>query len=124
MAVTPEFMTGSAQACIRALRRLEQTAIMLETYAPEIFPEVNERGQIHFGRAMMEAAAGTIRHAWKAAIGEAEKIGLSTDQHDLVKRLRDEAAASEELDPTDSSIAVMREAAAFIEAGATKRESA
>ncbi len=45
---------------------------MLETYAPEIFPEVNEAGQMHFGRVMMESAAETIREAWAQAIGEVE----------------------------------------------------
>jgi hypothetical protein len=72
MTVTPEFKEASARAAIRALRALEQTAIMLETYAPEIFPEVNEQGQKHFGRVMMESAAEAIRDAWKAAIVEVE----------------------------------------------------
>ena len=40
---------------------LAQTATMLETWAPECFPEVNEHGQVHFVRAMMESAAKTIR---------------------------------------------------------------
>ena len=65
-----DFMNRSAKAAIRALRGLEQTAIMLETYAPEIFPEVNEQGQVHFGRAMMESAAEAIRAAWTSAIAE------------------------------------------------------
>jgi hypothetical protein len=69
-AVTPEMLERSAKAAIRALRGLEQTAIMLETWAPEIFPEVNEIGQIHIGRAIMETAAQTIRDAWAAAIAE------------------------------------------------------
>lgn len=73
--VTLEFMSGSAQACIRALRNLESTANMLEKYAPEIFPEVNEQGQKHFGRVMMESAAEAIRAAWQQAIKEAETIG-------------------------------------------------
>lgn len=70
--VTPEFKEASAKAAIRALRGLEQTAIMLDTYAPEIFPEVNDQGQIHFGRAIMESAATSIRDAWKQAISEVE----------------------------------------------------
>ncbi len=45
---------------------------MLETYAPDIFPEINEQGQKHFGRIMMEAAAQAIRDAWKSAIVEIE----------------------------------------------------
>jgi hypothetical protein len=73
-AVTIEFMDASAKAAICALRGLEQTAIMLETYAPEVFPEVNEQGQKHFGRVMMESAARAIREAW-AAIKDAAKNG-------------------------------------------------
>jgi hypothetical protein len=38
---------------------------MLEKHAPEIFPEVNDKGQVHFCRAMMEAAAEAIRNAWQ-----------------------------------------------------------
>lgn len=75
MTVTEEFKEASARSAIRALRRLEQTAIMLETYAPEIFPEVkvtNGVEQKHFGRVMMEAAAITIRKAWASAIKEVE----------------------------------------------------
>lgn len=33
---------------------------MIETWGPETFP-VNEFGQIHFGRAMLESAAGEIK---------------------------------------------------------------
>ncbi len=68
-AVTVEFMDKSAKAAIRALRGLEQTAIMLETYAGDTFPP-DENGQIHFGRALMESAAEAIRAAWAAAIAE------------------------------------------------------
>lgn len=74
MTVTPEFKEASARAAIRALRELEQTAIMLETYAPEVFPEINEQGQKHFGRVMMESAAEAIRGAWAKAIKEAENF--------------------------------------------------
>lgn len=73
MTVTPEFAEASTRAAIRALRRLEQTAIMLEKWAPEIFPETNEVNgvvQKHFGRVMMESAADAIREAWKGAIVE------------------------------------------------------
>lgn len=68
--VTEEFKAASSRAAIKALRGLEQTAIMLETHAPEIFPEVNKLGQMHFGRCMMEAAAQSIREAWASAIEE------------------------------------------------------
>jgi hypothetical protein len=71
MSVTPAFETASARACIRALRGLEQTAIMLEKWGPEAFPE-NEQGQKHFGRCMTDAAAEAIRDAWKVAIQEVE----------------------------------------------------
>lgn len=43
-----------------ALKELTRTSTMLKTYAPEVFPEVNEMGQVHFGRAMMESAAESI----------------------------------------------------------------
>jgi hypothetical protein len=71
MTITPEFKEASTRAAIRALRGLEQTAIMLEKWGPEAFP-ANEQGQVHFGRAMTDAAAEAIRGAWKAAIVEAE----------------------------------------------------
>jgi hypothetical protein len=48
---------------------------MLETYAPELYPEVtvtNGVEQKHFGRVMMESAAQTIREAWSSAIKEVE----------------------------------------------------
>lgn len=43
--------------------QLERTATMLRTYAPELYPEVNQFGQVHFGRAAMECAAETIEQA-------------------------------------------------------------
>lgn len=72
MSVSAEFKEASTRAAIRGLRGLEQTAIMLETYAPEVFPEINAHGQKHFGRVMMESAAEEIRNAWKGAIVEIE----------------------------------------------------
>ena len=39
---------------------LERCAKMLDTYAPDLFP-ANEKGQIHFARAMMEGAADEMR---------------------------------------------------------------
>lgn len=74
MTVTPQFAEASTRAAIRGLRGLEQTAIMLEKWAPDIFPEVNEQGQKHFGRVMMEAAADAIRDAFKAAIIEVQNF--------------------------------------------------
>lgn len=73
--VTSKFLDVSAKAAIKALRGLEPTAIMLDTYAPEVFPEVNEHGQIHFGRAIMESAAQAIRQSWVDAIAVVEKLG-------------------------------------------------
>lgn len=72
MSVTEQFKDDSAKAAIRALRGLEQTAIMLEKWAPEIFPNVNEHGQKDFGRVMMESAAQAIRDAWSDAVRDAE----------------------------------------------------
>lgn len=73
MTVSPEFQKASARACIRALRELEQTAIMLEKWGPECFP-ANEQGQVHFARAMTDSAAEAIRNSWKVAIGEIENF--------------------------------------------------
>lgn len=75
--VTPEFKEASTRAAIRGLRGLEQTAIMLETYAPEIFPETTEVNgvvQKHFGRVMMECAAKAIRDAFIGAVVEVERF--------------------------------------------------
>lgn len=74
MSISAEFNEASTRAAIRGLRGLEQTAIMLETYAPDIFPEINEHGQKHFGRVMMESAAEAIRSAWSSAIVEVENF--------------------------------------------------
>lgn len=71
MTVTPEFQEASARGCIRALRGLEQTAIMLEKWGPETFP-ADEDGKIHFGRLMTDSAANAIREAWRVAIREVE----------------------------------------------------
>lgn len=72
MTVTEQFKDDSARAAIRALRGLEQTAVMLEKWAPEIFPTVDEHGRKDFGRAMMESAAQAIRDAWADAIKDTE----------------------------------------------------
>lgn len=73
--VTPEFIDASAKAAIRALRGLEQTAIMLETWAPECFPVLPEdEGKKHFARVLMESAAEAIREAWASAIREVEEF--------------------------------------------------
>lgn len=42
---------------------LELTANMLEKYAAEIYPDINESGQKHFVRVMMECAAEAIIEA-------------------------------------------------------------
>src|SRR5690348_7023651 len=68
---SPEFKEASSRAAIRALRGLEQTAIMLEKWGPEAFP-ANEQGQVHFGRAITDSAAEAIREAWKNAVVEVE----------------------------------------------------
>lgn len=84
MTVTEQFKEDSSSAAIRALRGLEQTALMLEKYAPEIFPSVDEHGRKHFGRVMMESAAQAIRDAWSDAIRDVENAErarqLPTDQ--------------------------------------------
>lgn len=72
MPVTDQFKEDSARAAIRALRGLEQTAVMLETYAPDLYPDVDEQGRKHFGRVMMECAAQAIRDAWSDAIKDVE----------------------------------------------------
>lgn len=87
MTVSEKFKEDSGKAAIRALRRLEQTAIMLERWAPECFPEINEQGQKHFARVMMEAAAEEIRNAWADAVADAvhshhqeDRLTLDTDK--------------------------------------------
>lgn len=80
MTVTDKFKNDSAIAAIRALRGLEQTAIMLERYAPDLYPDVDEHGRKHFNRVLMESAAEAIRQAWKDAISEAE----NSERADLV----------------------------------------
>lgn len=42
------------------LESLERCARMLDEYAPECFP-ANEKGQVHFARAMMESVADEIK---------------------------------------------------------------
>ena len=81
--VTPEFKEASTRSAIRALRGLEQTAIMLEKWGPEAFP-ANEQGQVHFGRAMTDAAAQAIRDAWKSAIVEVESF--PADPNNLIEQ--------------------------------------
>ena len=102
MTVTAEFKEASARAAIRALRGLEQTAIMLETYAPELYPEVkvtNGVEQKHFGRVMMESAAQAIREAWASAIHEVE--AFPDDPANLLEqRARLRAALLHYTDPT------------------------
>lgn len=113
MTVTQEFKEASSRAAIRGLRGLEQTAIMLETYAPEVFPEINEQGQKHFGRVMMEGAAQSIRDAWSSAVVEVENF--PDDPQNLVEshgRLRQSLleiaahlhAASIQSSPSDDQI--------------------
>lgn len=77
MPVTDQFKEDSAIAAIKALRNLEQTAIMLETYAPDLFPITDEHGRVHFGRAIMESAAQAIRDAWSDAIKDVENADLA-----------------------------------------------
>lgn len=64
------------EAAIRELRGLEQTAIMLEKQAPELYPEVKD-GKVHFGRAVMESAAEAIRQAWANVIAAGTKGGTN-----------------------------------------------
>lgn len=71
--VTELFLHRSARNAIKALMSLEQTAKMLERWAPETFPEINAQGQKHFARVMMESAAESIREAFANAIKGLEK---------------------------------------------------
>lgn len=74
--VTEEFLDRSARCAIKALMSLEATAKMLETWGPECGPESfgppNELGQVHFGQALMSAAAESIREAFANAIKQIE----------------------------------------------------
>lgn len=69
--VTEEFLDRSARCAIRALMSLEATAKMLEKWGPECFP-ANDKGQVHFARALMDAAAESIREAFQNAIKQVE----------------------------------------------------
>jgi hypothetical protein len=51
---------------------LERCAKMLDTYAPDLFP-ANDKGQVHFARAMMESVADEIRAYLSQGAGEAGK---------------------------------------------------
>lgn len=115
MTVTPEFQEASARACIRALRGLEKTAIMLETWGPEAFPS-NEQGQVHFGRAMTDATAEAIRDAWRVAIREAEHFPETGSMVEQIGNLRNalgkiaDLEASESGEPLDEAIAIAKSA--------------
>lgn len=61
-------MTDDTSAALGRLEDLKRTAIMLRTWAPEVFPEVGADGQVHFGRAMMESAAEAIEAFLKAGL--------------------------------------------------------
>ena len=81
-----------------AFEELSLTAIMLETWAPECFPEVNEKGQKHFARVMMESAADAINAAlasFRTQLAEANARAESWRcfHCDEVFTTREEAAA-------------------------------
>ncbi len=79
------------------MNELLQTAVMLETHAPEIFPKTNAAGQKDLARVMMESAAEAIREAlklrplsewhedmgpklwWKFPLSEAPYVGSPLD---------------------------------------------
>jgi hypothetical protein len=112
MSVTPQFENASARACIRALRGLEQTAIMLEKWGPEAFP-ANEQGQVHFGRAVTDSAAQAIREAWKTAIQELENfpdsdagwlIERSNLRNSIIEACGELGAALVQQSPSDDEI--------------------
>ena len=84
MPVDQKFLEKSAKVAIKALGGLEKTAIMLETWAPEVFPEVNEQGQKHFGRVMMESAAQEIRQAWADAIAGMSEPDISNPNGPMI----------------------------------------
>ncbi len=51
----------AARAEVERLREAATTtATMLAIWGPETFPEVNEHGQVHFARALMESAAESL----------------------------------------------------------------
>lgn len=78
------FVEASGRACIRALRSLEQTAIMLEQQSADYYPAAAD-GKVHFIRAIMESAAESIRSSWASAIKEAELFGKPPNEQ--VERL-------------------------------------
>ena len=60
---------------------LERCAKMLDTYGPDLFP-ANDKGQVHFARAMMESVADEIR-AFLATgpVADGGRQGDSPDGH-------------------------------------------
>ncbi len=121
MTVTPEFQEASARAAIRALRGLEQTAVMLETWAPEIFPKVvvtNGVEQKEFGCIMMESAAEAIRETWRTAIREMEHFPENGSMVEQIGKLRHalgkiaDLEDSEAGEPLDDAIAIAKSALA------------
>ncbi len=117
MDVSREFQEASARACIRALRGLEQTAIMLEKWGPETFPE-DEQGRVHFGRAMTDSAAAAIREAWRVAIREVENFPEPGSMADRIGKMRHalgqiaDLEDSEAGEPLDDAIAIAKAALA------------
>lgn len=116
MTVTAEFKEASARSAIRALRGLESTAKMLETYAADTFPP-DAQGKIHFGRLLMDSAAEAIRDAWRIAIrdvehfpdgqgGMIEEIGLLRNALGKIADLQDSEAG----EPLDDAIEIARKA--------------
>jgi hypothetical protein len=117
MTVTPEFQEASAKACIRALRGLEQTAIMLEKWGPETFP-ADPDGKMHFGRVMTDSAAEAIREAWRTAIRDIENFPSNGSMAEQIVNLRHalgkiaDLQDSEAGEPLDDAIAIAQAALA------------
>lgn len=74
ISISEAMKQAGVRAVVRALRdELELTRKMLMVQSAEAFPEINEHGQKHFLRVVMESAAEEIDELFGAAIPAEEK---------------------------------------------------
>lgn len=79
------------------LEELTLTARMLRSQAVELWPEVNEQGQVHFGRAVMESAAEEIEKCLPLIDAQASRIAeLERDVVDWTVRTGRHAGIADE----------------------------
>lgn len=81
---------------------LKQTASMLDTYAKDLFPDVNEKGQVHFGRGIMEAAAETIRAYLEKIPNEVFDLAASANLASEVKAILEDEKFGDDQNKKDA----------------------